>query len=105
MLNSKERKVLMSKAQKIKPSVQIGKNGVTPTVLSEIQNVINKQELIKVTLLQNTMVEKQEVIDQIQEFDKKILEVQTIGSKVVLYKVAPKEKDRNISNQIKDLRR
>lgn len=100
---TKQRKFLMGKAQTIKPIIQIGKLGVTPQVLEQLVKIINKRELIKISLLQNTEVESQEFIEMLNDYDPDIKLVQIIGSKVILYKKAPNEKYRDMSVKLEQL--
>ncbi|WP_067139726.1 YhbY family RNA-binding protein [Oceanivirga salmonicida] len=53
-LTSKERNFLRKKASNLEPVVRIGKLGISDTVLENIKQVIDKQELIKVKILNNS---------------------------------------------------
>ncbi len=54
MLTSKQRSFLRSLAQKIEPITQLGKTGVTPAFLDGLDAAIEKRELIKITVLENS---------------------------------------------------
>ena len=54
MLTSKQRSFLRSLAQKIEPITQLGKTGVTPSFLDGLDAAIEKRELIKITVLENS---------------------------------------------------
>lgn len=69
----------------LEPIVQIGKEGVTPTVVSAAQEAIKKRELIKVRVLQNAPVEPEEAITMLTERVDADL-VQLIGRNGLLYK-------------------
>ncbi|MDO1605603.1 YhbY family RNA-binding protein [Lactobacillus sp. YT155] len=101
---TKQRKFLMSKAQTMKPIMQIGKMGLTETALEQLVQLIDKRELIKISLLQNTEVTGDEITEILRDFDPAIKVVQVIGSKVILYKKAPKESNRKISVELDSLR-
>ena len=45
-LSNVEKKALRTKAHSLKPSVMIGQNGLTDTVLAEIDNALNAHDLI-----------------------------------------------------------
>ena len=69
----------------LEPIVQIGKEGVTPTVVSAAQEAIKKRELIKVRVLQNAPAEPEEAITMLTERVDADL-VQLIGRNGLLYK-------------------
>ncbi len=54
MLTSKERSNLRSIAQKIEPITQVGKLGVNESLIESLDKAIEKRELIKVTVLENS---------------------------------------------------
>lgn len=103
VFKTKQRKFLMSKAQTMKPIIQVGKQGITDTVLQQLVDIIDKRELIKITLLQNTDATGEDFIAEVIKFDPAIKPVQTIGSKVILYKKSPKESHRRISAELEKL--
>ena len=91
MITTKERAKLRSLAQKLEPVVLIGKGGITESVIESVNFVIDKRELIKIRLLQNSGLDGREASDELCEK----LEadgVQCIGNVVVLYKKS-KRKD------------
>ena len=54
MLTSKQRSNLRSLAQKIEPVTQVGKLGVNDALIESLDKTIEKRELIKVTVLENS---------------------------------------------------
>ena len=48
MITSKQRSFLRKLVQDIQPTVYIGKNGLTGTVLDELEKVLDAHELVKV---------------------------------------------------------
>ena len=60
MLNPKQKAYLKSLAQKQKPVFQIGKDGLNENMLRDVLNYLNKHELMKVTILQNCPMDKEE---------------------------------------------
>ena len=58
MLTPKEKAYLKSIAQKEKATFQIGKEGLSENLLNDVLNYLNKHEIIKISILQNSMVEK-----------------------------------------------
>ncbi len=84
-LRGKQKSFLRSLGMNLEPIVQIGKEGVTPTVVSAAQEAIKKRELIKVRVLQNAPVEPEEAITMLTERVDADL-VQLIGRNGLLYK-------------------
>ena len=62
MLTSKQRAYLKSLAQSEKVTFQIGKDGLSDNMLTDVINYLNKHEIIKISVLQNSNVEPQDVI-------------------------------------------
>ncbi len=83
MLTPKEKAYLKSLAQKEKAVFQIGKEGLSDNLLTDVLNYLNKHELIKISILQNSMVDKDEAIEFFE--DAGIEFVQFIGRVLVLY--------------------
>ena len=54
MLTSKQRASLRSLAQKIEPITQVGKLGVNDALIDGLDKAIEKRELIKITVLENS---------------------------------------------------
>lgn len=60
MLNSKQRSALRSVASNIEAVTQVGKNGVNDMLLESLDKTIEKRELIKVTVLENSGLDVKE---------------------------------------------
>ncbi len=84
MLTPKQKAYLKSLAQKEKAVFQIGKEGLSDNLLTDVLNYLNKHELIKISILQNSMVDKDEAIEFFEQAD--IEFVQFIGRVLILYK-------------------
>ncbi len=92
MLTKKQIKFLKSTAHSLKPITQIGKNGVTEELITDISNYLFKHELMKVSILDNCNDDKKTVANQITESGIEV--VQIIGRTLVLYKENPELNDR-----------
>ena len=57
MLTSKERSKLRAIASNIEPITQVGKFGVNESLIEGLDKAIEKRELIKVTVLENSGIE------------------------------------------------
>ena len=84
MLNPKQKAYLKSLAQAKKPVFQIGKDGLGENMLTDVLNYLNKHELIKISILQNSLVSVDEAVEFFQKAD--IEFVQKIGRQLVFYK-------------------
>ena len=51
----------------MQPIVSIGKNGVTDSVISEIDNLLECKELIKISVLKNSDLSAKDVAECLQE--------------------------------------
>jgi len=89
MLSGKQRSYLKGIAHSVKPITQIGKNGITDSVVEELDLALEARELIKVSLLETSMLTAQEAAEETS----KLLNaefVQAIGSKFVIYRKSTK---------------
>ncbi|MGY3750645.1 ribosome assembly RNA-binding protein YhbY [Vagococcus acidifermentans] len=99
-LRGKQKRFLRSQAHHLQPVVQIGKGGISDNLLAQIDEVLEKRELIKISLLQNT----DEVIEEVADVLAETLHcdvVQIIGRILVVYKPSSKEKYQTISREVK----
>lgn len=101
-LRGKQKRYLRSQAHHLQPIFQIGKNGMNDAVIVQIAEALEKRELIKINLLQNT--------DELAEDVAHVLEervhceiVQIIGRVLVLYKASNKEKYQKISKEVQSI--
>lgn len=85
MLTGKQKGFLRSKAHHLQPLFQIGKNGLTESVIVQIEEALEAKELIKVNILQNCGEDKKEIAGTLAERENMNI-VQTIGNVIVLYK-------------------
>ena len=84
MITTKQKVYLRSLAQGIKPVVQIGKEGLSDNLMETVLNYLKKHELIKISILQNSYVTKEEAIEFFNQ--EEIEFVQSIGRQIILYK-------------------
>lgn len=91
MLTSKERAKLRSMANSLEPIFQIGKEGVQPAIVQSIDQALERRELIKVRILDNSEAEVRASCQLIAESTKSE-PVQCIGRCFVLYRESQKHK-------------
>jgi len=91
ILTGKQKSYLRGLAQTIKPMFQIGKEGLTPEVMTEIINYITKNELGKISVLDTCPETKAEIASKIEASN--IHLVQIIGNNLVIFKRNHKKED------------
>lgn len=85
MLNSKERSNLRSIAQTIEPITQVGKLGVNESLIEGLDLAIEKREIIKVTVLENSgLVPKEAGFEIAEKLNAEF--VCATGRKLVFYR-------------------
>ncbi|CAG7634913.1 ribosome assembly RNA-binding protein YhbY [Paenibacillus allorhizosphaerae] len=85
MLTGKQKRHLRSMAHHLNPIFQVGKGGVNDHLIRHINEAIEVRELIKVSILNNNMDDRNEVAQQLADGAEAEL-VQVIGKTIVLYK-------------------
>lgn len=99
-LRGKQKRFLRSKAHHLQPIFQIGKGGISGPMLTQIGEALEKRELIKVSLLQNTDEIATDVAHILAD-EVHCQVVQIIGRVLVLYRPSSKEKYQRISKEVK----
>ena len=94
-MTSKDRAYLRGLAMKMEPTAQVGKNGVTDTLIKQIDDQLEAREMIKVSVLQNSDLDAKAVTNDIAaETNAEI--VQVLGFKITLYRVSKKDKIKHL---------
>ena len=91
MLTGKQKRFLRAEAHHLKPIFQVGKTGVNDNMIEQIIDVLEKRELIKVSVLQNCLEDKETVADKLVQGTGAEL-VQIIGNNIILYKESTENK-------------
>jgi len=89
-LTSKQRAQLRGMAMSIDTIIQIGKGGITESVVDSVSAALKARELVKGKVLENSMLTAREACDELCE-KCRAEGVQVIGTKFVLYKRNEKE--------------
>lgn len=101
-LRGKQKRYLRSEAHHLKPIFQIGKDGLSEVWLDEVLKALDKRELLKVNILQNSLVEVEDVKGFIENnSDAQV--IQTIGNVLVLFKKSDKAENQKISVKVAEL--
>ncbi|MGP4041786.1 ribosome assembly RNA-binding protein YhbY [Gracilibacillus sp. D59] len=90
-LTGKQKRFLRAEAHHLNPIFQVGKDGVNDNMIKQIGEALEKRELIKVSVLQNCMEDKDDVAEAIAEGTEAYV-VQIIGNTIVLYKESAENK-------------
>ena len=89
-ITSKQRAQLRSLAMQEDTIIQVGKGGLTESVIDSVAAALKARELVKGKVLENSMLTAREACDALAEACK-AEPVQVIGTKFVLYKRNNKE--------------
>lgn len=91
MITSKQRRYLKSLAHNIDATIHIGKGGVSENVIMEIDRALEVRELVKVKLLEASMLSAKETGNELCSMVKGEF-VQSIGNKFTLYRESVENK-------------
>lgn len=101
-LTSKQRAFLNSQAHSLKPIIQIGKYGLNDQIKTSVRQALDRRELIKVTLLQNTDENIHDVAATLEE-EIGVDTVQKIGRTLILFKQSSKKENRKLSVKVREI--
>ena len=90
-MTSKERAVLKGLAAKEDAIIQIGKSGITDSVIASVNTALLARELVKGRVLESSMLTAREAVEALAEACGAEA-VQAIGSVFVLYRKNPEKK-------------
>jgi RNA-binding protein len=87
MLNPREKKLLKKLSHDLKPLIRIGKNGVTPATIANIDKALKDHELIKIKYLEHKDQKKTLTRQIIEETGSTL--INQIGNTATLYRESP----------------
>lgn len=91
MLNGKQKRYLRGLASTEKAIFQIGKDALSDNLIEQVNNAIDKRELVKISVLKNSPVDiKETAFDLARLTDSEL--VQIIGRTIILYRQAKEPK-------------
>lgn len=85
MLNSRQRAQLRGMANDYETILQVGKLGLSDNTVKQVDDALEKRELIKLRVLETCPLTSREAADQLAEATKSDV-VQVIGSRFILYR-------------------
>ncbi|HCV24578.1 MAG TPA: ribosome assembly RNA-binding protein YhbY [Candidatus Latescibacteria bacterium] len=89
-LSGKQRRHLRSLAYGLKPTVSVGRQGLSQPVLASIQDAYNTAELVKIRLERAWEIDRKEAAAQLADATDSHL-IQVLGRTVLLYRPDPDE--------------
>ena len=101
-LRGKQKRFLRAQANHLQPIFAVGKEGLTQNWVDQLDGALDRRELIKVNILQNSDVTPREVQHFI-ESQTEIQVVQIIGRVLVLFKVSANKDARELSSRVKKI--
>ena len=90
-LSNKQKQFLKGLAHSLKPVVQLGANGLTEGVVSEIDSALAHHELIKVKVPTDDREEKTLIMDAIVR-ETESVKVQSIGHTLIIFRPSEERK-------------
>ncbi len=88
-MTSKQRAYLRSLANNIDAIFQVGKNGISDNFINQINDALEARELIKISVLETAPEEILEIANILANSTRSEI-VQTMGSKITLYRARKK---------------
>lgn len=85
MLTGKQRRFLRALGIALDPILQIGKSGISESVVNSLEEALVARELVKVRVLKNCLEEPKTVGEEMAKFTKSHL-VQVIGRNLIFYR-------------------
>ena len=95
MLTTRERKLLRKLSHDLRPLIQIGKNGVTPGMIANIDKALKDHELIKIKYLEHKDQKKTLTRQIVEETGSDL--INQIGNTATLYRESPDPEKREIN--------
>lgn len=102
-LSKKQVKFLKQVAHHHKPIFQMGKLGLTDVFIEQVDQALEKRELVKFNILQNSEEEIKEATAAIAEAVEAVV-VQVIGHTGILYRPSSKPKNQGLSKEVADVK-
>jgi RNA-binding protein len=84
-LRGKQRRFLRGQGNTIKPTVYLGKEGISEALLQSLNKAFNNQELVKVRIEKASDLERKEAAEKLAEAASAHL-VQVLGNTLLLYR-------------------
>ncbi len=91
MLTGKQRSYLKGLANAVPAIMQVGKAGITDSLITQVDEYLEQHELVKGSVLKNALFTAREVCEELAE-ELSAEYVQVIGNKFVIYRESKENK-------------
>ncbi|RVU54917.1 ribosome assembly RNA-binding protein YhbY [Anaerosphaera multitolerans] len=91
MITGKQRSYLKSIANNTKPLIQVGKNGITDSLIKQIDELLEAHEIVKISVLKNSPLFARDITEEITDSTNSEF-VQQIGNKLTIYRESKENK-------------
>lgn len=98
-LRGKQKQFLKKEGHHLQAIFQIGKAGLTDEIIKQLDDALEKRELVKISLLQNTDEVPEDVAAEISE-ELDAVVVQQIGKTIIFFRESSQEKNQRLSEQV-----
>lgn len=85
MISNKDIKSLKKLAHNLKPIIQLGKNSITDSFITQLDEILEIHELVKISIHATIDLKKDEIIDRILK-NTNAYYISYIGRKFVIYR-------------------
>ena len=87
-LSGKQRRYLRGQGNSIKPTVYLGKDGISDSLLNSLGEAFNNRELVKVRIEKSCELERKEAGHQLAQASAAHM-IQVLGNTLLLYRPDP----------------
>ncbi len=84
-MTAKQKKILQSLANSIKPTLSVGKNGLTDNTFFSVRNAFNTHELLKIKVLDNCPDDPDDMANRIAEESESVF-IRKTGRTLLFYR-------------------
>lgn len=93
MITSKERAALRTQANTLQTTLIVGKGGISQSLISEAEKLLDAKELVKGTVLESALLTAREACNAICEATK-AEGIQVVGNKFVIWRKSEKQEEK-----------
>ena len=95
-LSGKQRRYLRGQGNSIRPTVYLGKDGISDSLLNSLGEAFNNRELVKVRIEKSCELERKEAGHQLAQAAAAYM-VQVLGNTLLLYRPDPNKPENKLT--------